>query len=230
MKSATGMLARIRHNIPSENYKSLYYSLFESHLSYCISVFGGVAKTHTEKLFRVQNHCIRILFGDQKAYLDKRNAIDQAKKDGKKLASHFYCKENTKPLFKKHKILAFANIYNYRTCIEILKIIQFRQPVSLLSLFKQSPRDSFLIPPIPSNQISYRGAKILNSAVTILTKNGYLGIINISQFKKKLKVCLFDIQNKYDKIAWYDANFDIETAIRTRIEQQNTNQKEFVYL
>ena len=41
LKFAAGMLAHIRHNIPPENYKSLYFALFESHLSYCITVFGN---------------------------------------------------------------------------------------------------------------------------------------------------------------------------------------------
>ena len=71
LKSATGILKRICNNIPQTNYKSLYYALFESHLSYCKTVFGNVCKTHSEKLFTIQKHCMRILFGDKEAYLDK---------------------------------------------------------------------------------------------------------------------------------------------------------------
>ena len=61
LKSATGILKRICNNIPQTHYKSLYYALFESHLSYCITVFGNVCKTHSEKLFTIQKHCMRIL-------------------------------------------------------------------------------------------------------------------------------------------------------------------------
>ena len=64
LKSAAGMLAHIRHNndnIPPENYKTLYFALFESHLSYCITVFGKANKQYTGKLFVIQKHCIRIL-------------------------------------------------------------------------------------------------------------------------------------------------------------------------
>ena len=58
LKSASGLLNRISSIIPKEYYKSLYYALFESHMSYCISVFGHVCQTHSEKLFTVQKHCI----------------------------------------------------------------------------------------------------------------------------------------------------------------------------
>ena len=71
LKSATGMLKRIRDNIPKEQCKPLYYALFESHMSYCITVFGTVCKKCSEKLLKIQKHCIRILFEDLEKYLDK---------------------------------------------------------------------------------------------------------------------------------------------------------------
>ena len=58
LKSATGTLRRIRHNISKENFESLYYALFESHITYGITLFGSIAKSHLEKLFRAQKHCI----------------------------------------------------------------------------------------------------------------------------------------------------------------------------
>ena len=61
----------MRDNIPEEHYKPLYYALFESHMTYCIAVFGKVSKTCSEKLFKIQKHRIRILFGDLDKYLDK---------------------------------------------------------------------------------------------------------------------------------------------------------------
>ena len=58
LKSATGILKRICNNIPQTHYKFLYYALFKSHLSYCITVFRNVCKTHSEKYFTIQKHCI----------------------------------------------------------------------------------------------------------------------------------------------------------------------------
>ena len=52
MKSTTGMLKRMRDNIPEEHYK-LYYALFESHMTNCMDVFGIVSKTCSEKLLKI---------------------------------------------------------------------------------------------------------------------------------------------------------------------------------
>ena len=105
LKSATGTIRRIRHNIPKENYKSLYFSLFESHMNYGITLFGGIGKTHLDRLFRVQKHCVRLLFGDLDKYLDKFKTCARARPYGKQiLGSEFFCKEHTKPLFSEHGI------------------------------------------------------------------------------------------------------------------------------
>ena len=56
LKSATGMLKCMRDNIPEEHYKPLYYALFVSHMTYCITVFGTTSKTCSEKLFKIQKH------------------------------------------------------------------------------------------------------------------------------------------------------------------------------
>ena len=224
LKSATGMLTRIRHNIPRENYKSLYYTLFESHLSYCITVFGGVAKTHMDKLFRTQKHCMSILFGDLEAYLDKFKTCARTREYGKqKLGSEFFCKEHTKPLFTELDILACANIYINRTCLETLKILKYREPASLYKLYNQSSRSNLIITPIPSTQITYTGAKLLNSAIKIISKKEYPVNIKIGPFKTNLKKCLLQIQKMHGEEDWYPANFDIETATQTKIEQPGTN-------
>ena len=48
------------------------HTLFESHLIYGITVWGGESKTKLEPLFNLQKKCLRILFGDKEAYyLDK---------------------------------------------------------------------------------------------------------------------------------------------------------------
>ena len=110
----TVILKRICNNIPETHYQSLYYALFEIHLSYCITVFGNVCKTHsTEKLFTIQKHCMRILSGDKEAYLDKFKTSCRTRPiETQILGTSYYMKEHTKPLFHKPKILAFKNLYN----------------------------------------------------------------------------------------------------------------------
>ena len=232
LKSATGILRRIRHHIPEENYKSIYYSLFESHLTYCITVFGGAKNTHLEKLFRVQKHCIRILFGNLDEYMEKFSTCARVRKFCEQvLGAEFYCKEHTKPVFSKLGILAVYNIYNYHMCLEVLKILKFRLPMSLYKLFQLSNRNNntVLILPPKSPHLTYRASKIWNTAVKILAKNNDLLSLRIGPFKKNLRNCLLEIQNMYDKIEWYPQNFEIETALKTRIQQQNTTQNNFNY-
>ena len=140
---ATGILKRICNNIPQTHYKSLYYALFESHLSYCIKVFGNVCKTHSEKLFTIQKHCMRILFGDKEAYLDKFKTSCRTRPiETQILGTSYYMKEHTKPLFHKHKILAFKNLYNYQICLETLKILKSKITYYLFQLHPLSSRNN----------------------------------------------------------------------------------------
>ena len=217
LKSQTGMLNRIKCNIPVENYKSIYYALFESHMRYCITLFGGINNdTQLEKLFRAQKHCIRILFGDFKAYMEKAEICKRAIEQGQKLASEFYCKENTKPLFKKLHILAFPNVYNYQMCLEMLNILKYEMPRPLYDMFIPSDRNtgSLLIHPMPSDSLAYKGPEIWNTAMKILAKDSKISRIQEGYFKRKLKHCLLDIQSKFDSVEWYHYNFSLKTDLK----------------
>ena len=44
LRSISGALCRIRHSVPAELYKNIYLALFESHLTYGISVWGVALK------------------------------------------------------------------------------------------------------------------------------------------------------------------------------------------
>ena len=217
LKSATGTLRRIRHNIPKENYKSLYFSLFESHMNYGITLFGGIGKTHLERLFRVQKHCVRLLFGDLDKYLDKFKTCARARPYGKQiLGSEFFCKEHTKPLFREHGILAFQNIYNYQVCLETLKILKFRSPTVLYNNFQFSPRNNgiYLITTPSIINFTYSGSKKWNMVTKILAKYDPICSIKIGPFKHSVKNCLLKVQRMFDDSEWCEKNFELETAIR----------------
>ena len=120
LKSACGVICRIRHTIPSENYKMLYHSLFLSHLTYGLSVWGGVTQSKLTPLFTLQKHVIRLLFGDLIAYNDKFKTCSRIRPYGEqKLGTSFYCKEHTKPLFNEHDLLALPNLYTYHSCYAV---------------------------------------------------------------------------------------------------------------
>ena len=54
LRSAAALLSKVRHWIPEEHYLKMYHALFESHLTYGISVWGGVSDSKLNKIFIVQ--------------------------------------------------------------------------------------------------------------------------------------------------------------------------------
>ena len=66
-----GSLKRMRNFIPEKLKINLYRTLFESHLSYGISVWGGIGIAKINKLFTVQKRCIRMFFSRPTSFLQK---------------------------------------------------------------------------------------------------------------------------------------------------------------
>ena len=218
LKSACGILKRMIPNIPSEHYKSLYHALFESHLSYCITVYGSANKNITDRLFVTQKHCIRILFGDLKAFLDKQSTCCRTRPlENQRLGNKFYCKEHTKPIFHKHNILSFKNLYNYQICIETLKIIKFKYPDCLYTRFTLSSRNNENLILARPNQILFVQDRmpIWNSCIKIIMKNEPICDLSIACFKHKVKDSLLKVQNAFDDFEWYaHLNSNIESLNR----------------
>ena len=71
LRSACGRIYRIIKCLPVKLHKQIYHSLFESHLTFAISVWGGVSRKTIEPLFITQKRCIRMIFGDTETYHDK---------------------------------------------------------------------------------------------------------------------------------------------------------------
>ena len=108
-----------------------------------ITVFGTVSKTCTENLFKIQKHCIRILFGDLEKYLNKFKTSARTRPfETQRLGTEYFCKEHTKPLFNKLGVLAFQNLFNYQICLENLKNLKSRAPQSLFQLYVLSTRNN----------------------------------------------------------------------------------------
>ena len=114
LKCEIGKLNGIRNLIPSELYKNLYHTLFESHLSYGITAWGGISKSAIEPIFITQKKCIRVMFGDREAYLDKFKTCARARPyENRFLGPEFYRREASKPLFNSNKLLTVHNLYKY---------------------------------------------------------------------------------------------------------------------
>ena len=80
LKSACGRIYRIKNCLPAELYKQIYHTLFESHLTFAISVWGGVSLRTVEPIFVTQKRCIRMLFGDTEAYQNKQQTCARTRR------------------------------------------------------------------------------------------------------------------------------------------------------
>ena len=138
----------------------IYHSLFESHLGFAISVWGGVSRNQLLPLFITQKKCIRMTFGDDESYRNKFMTCARVRPFGAQhMGADFYRKESTKPLFAKHELLSVENLYRCRTIMELFKIVKFRTPMSLYSLLNISDRkDTLLITPSPTKHFIYKSA------------------------------------------------------------------------
>ena len=207
---ASATLNRIRDSVPKELHHDLYHTLFESHLAYCISVWGDASSGITNTIFTSQKHCIRILFGDKNAYLEKFRTCARARPySHQALTDKFFQKEHTKPLFKNHSIMAFKNLYIYHTFMEALKILKLRVPLSLYDHFSKSVRkETTLISSFPTNDFISRATTVWNTIAPKLKVLDYSHKISLA--KSGLKRALLNIQQAGDMITWTDNNFDMK--------------------
>ena len=224
LRSAAGAIKRISKNIPKDCYKSIYYALFQSHLSYCITVFGKANRTFTDSLFKTQKSCMRILFGNFEAYIDKFKTCARTRPYNTQiLGKKFFMKEHTKPIFNTQGILTFDNLYNYHNIVETLKILKSRQPCVLYEKCNLSSRgnENILLARGDDGFFIKSRLELWNSCIKILAREVKIGAIKTSLFKNNLKDCLLKIQNAFDKIEWYrNLNADFSTATKIRYQCQ----------
>ena len=189
--------------------KDLYHTLFESHLRYGITVWGGVSTNKLLPLFVIQKRCIRIMFGDREMYLDKfKTAARTRPFDEQKLGAKFYTKEHTKPIFNKLELLTVHNLYLYHCLVEVFKILKFRTPISLYSQFNRSCRkETLLISPEFSQSFTYRSTFQWNIIRNKLIIDDFAHKLNT--YKASVLKLLMNTQNsgKFDE--WTDQNFKL---------------------
>ena len=208
-RSCIGMICRIRHYIPESMYKSIYHTLFESHLSYGITVWGGIPKNKLESLFILQKRCIRILFGDRASYLDKFSTCARTRPVGCQfLGIEFYMKEHTKPLFNKNMILTFQNLYFYHMALTTFKLLEYKLPEALYSCFTLSTRKKTLLRSAKFSQnFVYNACWIWNQIRDTLSIYNF-GSLKIGAFKNKLKKIILTRQSLGDPVEWSGENLN----------------------
>ena len=202
MSWETQTLNRLRNALPIDIHRELYYTLFESHLTYCISVWGGSAQKNLESLWTSQKKCVRSLFGDYEAYQDKfKTACRTRSIDRQQLGQEFFALEHTKPLFKEHKIMSLHNLYTYHCFMETFKILKFRTPISLFSEYTLSTRKpTTIITASPSKTFIDSSSLLWNTIAPKLKLHDYSAKVNI--VKSKLKNSILTNQHCENKFDW----------------------------
>ena len=160
LNSCIVMIKRIKKSIPKSEYLKLYNALFMSHLSYCISCWGGVPNYKLNKIFSIQKRCIRLLFGETPSY-DHSEFYETCAR-ARTITDHYaeknFALEPTKPLFNKHKILNLQNLYTYHIFMETFKVLKFRSPLSirnLLSFLPKSDKMRLKVPLVKLNKTKH---------------------------------------------------------------------------
>ena len=61
LNRANGILTKLRHHLPSDILKTVYYSLFDTHLHYACQVWGQSSSEILVLVQRAQNKFLRII-------------------------------------------------------------------------------------------------------------------------------------------------------------------------
>ena len=214
LRCCSGQLNRIKKYLPASLYKSLYHTLFESHLSYGITVWGGVPNNKLNSLFIAQKYCMRIMFGDTEAYLEKhRTAARTRPKESQKLGPEFFELEHSKPLFNINEILTVHNLYNYHTLLCVSKLLKFHSPISLFSLFNLSKRkETLLITPQKNDSFVHKSSSLWNAFRRSEEGSKIKDFAtSISRMKSCIKTFLARRQKLGDVEEWHpNINFTVE--------------------
>jgi hypothetical protein len=213
LKCQIGSLNRIKDNVPAHLHNELYHTLFESHLRYGITVWGHGSYSKLEPLFNLQKKCLRIMFGDREAYLAKFETCARCRPFGNQaLDAEFFMNEHSKPLFNAHNLLTLYNLYNYHASVETLKILKYRKPISLYSLFTISRRkESLLITPSSSHDFIHRSSTLWNLVRQKFKIFDFAG--SIGTFKTQLKNFILKTQKTGDNLTWNNSEIDIRNSI-----------------
>ena len=177
-------------------------------------MWGGSPSSKTTCLWISQKQCVRFLFGDREAFVNKYRTCARTRPlKNQLLGEEFYMKEHTKPLFKEHDILSYMNLYTYHTYMEVFKILKFRDPLVIYEQFNVSHRkSSLLINTFPAKNFVCRATNIWNTITPKLKLADHCSA-KIAYAKSNLKKLLLRLQSSVDDMSWNSDNFNIEKML-----------------
>ena len=125
--------------------------MFKSHLSYCISSWGGISQYKLQSIFSLQKRCVRLLFGKELNYDHQEfyETCARVRTYKEHMAPKNFQLEHTKPIFNEQNLLILHHLYIYHTFCDTFKLLKYRTPISLFSLLQNSPSDNNMMLIIP---------------------------------------------------------------------------------
>ena len=111
LSRAIGMLTKIRHYVPSELLRTIYFGIFSSLLSYGCQVWGQVRNRHICRLERLQNKAIKVI-------------------------NFANFRESSLPHYRTSKILKLADIIKIQNFLFVFEDIKGNLPKALSNTFQ----------------------------------------------------------------------------------------------
>ena len=111
LKRANGMLSKVRHYVPRDELKSIYYAIFSSHMLYGCQVWGQNCSSHMNKIYRLQNRAVKII-----------NFVDNDL--------------NSSPLYKNNGILKIQDYINFQNILHVHDYLNNSLPGCFQDYFK----------------------------------------------------------------------------------------------
>ena len=110
--------------------------------------------------------------------------------------------------------------------------ISLTNATALYTKFKASPRNNgiYLITSSSSMDFIYNGSRKWNMITKILSISDPICSIGVGSFRRSIKACLIKIQNMYDQLEWCDKNFELETAVQTKVQEMSNNNYNFSFM
>jgi len=105
------MIKQVKHFLPTESLKTLYYSMIHPYITYGILAWGNAGRSEIKKTYLLQKRAIRII--NKSSY-----------------------NSHTDPLFKKSCILKVEDQYVYQATLFMQDYATRKLPVSFIDLFK----------------------------------------------------------------------------------------------
>ena len=231
LNSSIILIKRIKKFIPESEYMKIYNALFKSHLCYCISCWGAIPNYRTQKLFAIQKRCIRLLFGKEYSFdhAEYYETCARVRTYSQHMAPKNFCLEHTKLLFSELKLLSLHNLFIMHTFMELFKVLKCHIPVSILELFKFTPRSTnynLCLPKVSldttKRNFVFKSATLWNTLIDKLLQvcepmsNGVMVpgsavdsdmSASTSLVKLKLKRLLLEVQAKGAGATWLPINF-----------------------